>query len=1431
MVTCEQENYKYNIPGLGVITDNKTITMVFSIRIHQNFHLPIMSFIRHIAFLFAVLIFFYHPQSCFADNVSADESPRPEAEAVANELALEQNRIGFSFWKKHDFLTALNHFKKAVQLDPDNHYYHANAGYAALQAKQTEEAARWFKSAVTFAVKEKAYQKTNEYNSRIYELYARESDLATQQFLAACRFTNSPEERLILETFNQLYQEQGTLRSRGQYKEALSVAERLITMLGEKFGEKHPYTIVQLNAKGSILEDLGRYDEAEVLYNKSIRLYGDVIGMQHPYTLTSINNLAVLFQNKGRYQESIVLLRQVVDTRLKISKAHHPFTLSAQHNLAVALKKAGKFSEAEPLFQEVITNKKSVFGHLHPETLSTQSELASLLKSRGRYKEAKKIYLETVNLREAVLGGEHPSTLSSMNGLAVLYSTAGDYQMAESLYQKTLSIRTRTLGETHPDTLVSIGNLGDLYMQQARYGKAEELFNHALQSFKKTLGGQHPLTLKIEYQIGILLSTKAQYKKAEEKIQTVFEIRRSTLGPDHTDTLEAMNCLAAIYQQQGLYHAAEPLLIDVYNSRKHLLGLLHSDTISSLNNLSANYHFKGGYSKAEGLYQEGIEQNRKVFGDVHPATLTLMGNLAVMYHSQGRFDKAEPLMHQVLESRKNVLGETHPDTLRTMQQMADLYESQGRFEKAEGLSWKTLDSKISVLGKTHPSTLISYGNLGILYLKSNKYREAEPLLTAALTGSLEVLGEKHPETLVAVNNYTVLLLHLKEHEKARDWLQKAARISEETLGATHPKTIFFTNNLAKCYERLQKLDAAEQNYHKALTLAELYLGESHPMSLRILDNLAMLSILQGNPEESGVLWSQHLTRSNRFLEWMLWGAGEETRQSYIHQQRDSRNKYLTYYLQTNSPDSLVEALRFSLTRKGLLLKISSEIKSLSRASTNPEIRSIVQKLQSKKQTYVNENLAGPRDASPEEYNKKLAELTEEINRLEAQLGAQVQGYKKSIRAVSPGDLLTHLKPDQVLVDFLAFEEVDLVKRIQKGEKLIALIVDPIGDHPITLVSLGKLDTIRSLTESFRQKISNFEEYDFEEVREDGRKLYQILWQPLENHLEEKQEIFVVPDNVLHLLPFAALVRPDNTYLIENSNLILLSSARDIVIPHSLGEYKGNIIFSSPYYDRTQARDYKAVRKVTSSRNLDLSDLYFSPLPGTALEGHQIKKLMEQFGSESKLYSYETATEQNMKQVDSPRVLHIATHGFFLSEEDPDDDMEELDIGLMNEDVFSSLAESGIKPDTLQDNSLPVVNNPLLRAGLALTGANEGVQGVRQKDNSDGILTAIEALSLDLDNTQLVVLSACETGIGEIQSGQGVYGLRRAFQEAGASSVLSTLWTISDKGTQVLMNRFYNLLFSGYSPQKALREIQIGSIRDEEWSHPYYWAPFVMVGKN
>jgi CHAT domain-containing protein len=319
-------------------------------------------------------------------------------------------------------------------------------------------------------------------------------------------------------------------------------------------------------------------------------------------------------------------------------------------------------------------------------------------------------------------------------------------------------------------------------------------------------------------------------------------------------------------------------------------------------------------------------------------------------------------------------------------------------------------------------------------------------------------------------------------------------------------------------------------------------------------------------------------------------------------------------------------------------------------------------------------------------------------------------------------------------------------------------------------------------------------------------------QPIRALLGDSRQLLVSPDGDLNLIPFEALVDEHNKYLVESYSLSYLTSGRDLLRMNAARGIGGApLLVANPEFGAPEAnadtgpngaRSRKTSdgsrRSVTILRNL--SDAYFAPLSGTAAEARAIQSLFP----DAKLLTGTDANETALKQVAAPSILHIATHGFFI------EDQTGNDIG------------TAVAKRTGEINS--PVDNPLLRSGIALAGAN-----LRNTGSDDGILTALEASGLNLWGTKLVVLSACDTGLGEVRVGEGVYGLRRAFAQAGAESLVMSLWPVSDLVTRELMTNYYKNLKQGTGRGDSLRQVQLEMLKRPTRQHPFYWASFIQSG--
>jgi CHAT domain-containing protein/Tfp pilus assembly protein PilF len=984
----------------------------------------------------------------------------------------------------------------------------------------------------------------------------------------------------------------------------------------------------------------------------------------------------------------------------------------------------------------------------------------------------------------------------ALNQQALAAYQQGDYAKSAELTEQVLAVMRQQVGEKNPDTVIMMANLAQLYQLQGRDELAKPLFEKTLSLNLELLGEKHPDTLSNMNNLAELYSAQGAFDKAEPLLVKTLKIRTEILGEKHKNTLISMNNLANLYRAKGRYDLAEPLFLKALSLRVEILGKKHPDTLLSMNNLAGLYTAQGRYELAEPLYKEDLLLSQEVLGEKHPDTLVSLNNLARLYQLQGHYDLAEPLFIKNLQLCKEVFGEKHKNTISSINNLAVLYKTQGRYEVAQPLFEQALQLNKDILGDNHPVTLISMNNLANLYKEQEKYNLAQPLYEQAVQLSKNLLGEEHPDTIERIANLAGLYELQQQYNLAKPLYQIALQLSKKVLGEKHPDTLLNMNNLAWFYFSQQQYKKAEPLLTNAVQISESLLGEKHPNTLTILANLAQLYQATEQWNKADKLWQEHFKNSNRFLNNVLWGAGEKTRFFYLQQQENIKNNYLTFYSSFNSSKMAEKAFNFSLARKGQLLKIASEVNALSKNSQQPDIKALSEKFTAQKQLLSNLILSGKAS------NTQKQELEEDINKLEMQLSQKVSGFQRSQQEVTPNDVLKKLSNEQVLVDFLIFKQVDFKKQCYKSTQLIALIADK--KQGIVLIKLGDMQTINTAIKAYRQQMLPDENAQ-KNLNTISQNIYNLIWQPLLPYLVNKTEVYLIPDGILHLLPFKALMDKHGHYLAESKQITLLTSARELVLSAPSASANNTVIFAAPAFGDLEDK---------TNRNIAIrqQDIYFAPLQGAVAEGKAIDELIKTKQPVT-LFQDQQATETMVAAVHSPRFLHFATHGFFL---------ENLPQSIVKPDRMGVIQESTLK-------LLQATENPLMRSGLALTGANFGINGKKQADGTDGILTALEVLALNLEGTDLVTLSACETGVGDIQVGEGVYSLNRAFQEAGAKAVLSTLWSVADEQTKLFMQDFYDLVLKGNSPQRALQKTQLKFLHNKNTQHPFFWAAFTVVG--
>ncbi|MBL8149128.1 MAG: tetratricopeptide repeat protein [Blastocatellia bacterium] len=1019
---------------------------------------------------------------------------------------------------------------------------------------------------------------------------------------------------------------------------------------------------------------------------------------------------------------------------------------------AVTLYQQGKYKESEILLKQVLETRKSMLGVNHLDTASTLNNLAISYEGQARYEEAEPLYKQVLEITKSLLGLNTRETASILGNIANLYSAQGRYEEAEPLFKQALEINRSLLGVNNPDTASSLGNLAALYLRQGRYEEAEPLFKQVLEINRLLLGASNLTTAYSLYNLATLYSAQGRYEEAEPLFKEALEIRKVLLGLNHIGVAQSLNKLASLYENQGRYSEAETLYNQSLEIIKSQLGLNHPSTASGLNNLAELYRKQGRYNEAEPLYRQALDIVKSQLGLNHPMTASSINNLALLYYSQGRYSEAESLYKQSLEITKSLLGLNHPETAHRLYNLAILYLKQGRYEGVESLFKQALEIRKAVLGSNHPDTALSVHSLALLYEKQRRYEEAETLFKQALEIRKVALGLNHPDTALTINSLASLHYKQGKYEEAETLFKQALEINISLLGSKHPHTVSIFNNIAIFYTLKKDLEKGLEYKIEA-------------------DN----------------------AREEEFSRNLFTGS-ERHKLAYLNQTYYEFNQTLSLHLQylPNNRKAASTALTAVLRRKGRSLDAMASSIEVLRQRASAEDKELLTNLANTKALLSTVVLKSEVKQGLDKHKKKVKELEQQVEELESKVSQKSAEYRTETQMVDVKEVSRAIPEKAALIEFISYHPYNFKKDTYEPSRYIVYILDNKGK--IKWTDLGAVSEIDRLTTEFRKRLREKKNSRFLSY-----KLYQKVIKPVVELTENKNQLLLSPDGSLNLIPFAALLDKKGNYLIEKYKLSYLTSGRDLLrLQNKVKSHQAPIIFADPDYGQAEELILKG-RKFTALKRL----------PATAEEGRSVKKMFNQ----AELRMDKQATEESIKQVSGPEILHIATHGYFMEDTKRENSKEtRLLVQQDNKDLDINLEK--------EKNE-----NPLLRSYLFFAGANEG-----GSNQSDGTLTALEAANLDLRGTKLVVLSACDTGVGEVKNGEGVYGLRRALVLAGSESQMISLWQVSDKATKELMVNYYKRLKVGEGRSDALQKAQLQMLRSKKHKNPYYWASFIQSGQ-
>ena len=1035
----------------------------------------------------------------------------------------------------------------------------------------------------------------------------------------------------------------------------------------------------------------------------------------------------------------------------------------------------GKYKESLPLNKHVLSIFEKELGSQNLHTASAINTLAINYICLGEHQAAIPLLNKSLAIIEKKRGSQHPETATILKNLADVYSYLGDYGKSLALYERSLSIRKKALGPNHPITASTLENLGALYCLMGEPLKAESLHKKSLQIIEDTYG---PHSIETGRSLIFLAKAKtalADYTKALPLFERSLKIHEKKLGSQHPFTAVILNDLAVVYEGIGNFPQADYFYNKSLEINKKTFGINHQSAARCLNNLAELYRKTGQSEKALPLYQHALVIHEKNFGPEHPDTAISLINLALCYESIGESDKALPLSARGLAINEKVLGPEHPNTARSLSNLATVYNSMGDYAKALPLFERVLAINEKALGPQHPNTAMSLSNLATVYNSMGDYAKALPLYERAMAINEKALGSQHPNTATILDNLAQLYRNMGDYDKALSLRERALAIREKSLGAEHPDTAMSLNNLASVYNAMGDYAKALPLYERSLAIWEKALGPEHPDTATSLSNLAGLNYVMGSVAEARNYAARHISAKQRELQTIL-SQDEGTRLSW---QSVKQSFWVACLLEPNEIGDLV------LRMKGVVLDSLVEDRSMALAAQGSSEGSESLKKIAQLQALLSKLAFEPNQ------QEEVARLKGEISQLQREMAAKYLGrnLQRASATITQSDITAKLSEFNALIDLFQFHDPKL--KGDEAECLGAIIMT--ANNKLEFVRIDGAKAICQAIESLRQGITNG---DAACVKEETELLSERLWAPIAAKIpQDTNRLIISPDGELNFLSFAALFDAHGKFLAETYDISYMGSARDLLRETKDTPNRTLRLFANPAFQRDTAH-VEGMQLAMRSAEIDVfGQLQLPPLPGTEKESAEIQKIATDAGWNLQAFTREQADEQTLRQTKKPGILHLATHGFYLNSFTPA--------------PLDSRGMSVIGIDKPKPNSKGV--DPMRASGIALAGAQSTLKSWSKRKvpapETDGVLTAEEVAVLNLDGTWLVTLSACETGVGEAHSGEGVFGLRRSFMLAGAENLLMTLWPVRDESTSEIMADFYREALKTGNAPGSLAKVQ------------------------
>ncbi len=1006
------------------------------------------------------------------------------------------------------------------------------------------------------------------------------------------------------------------------------------------------------------------------------------------------------------------------------------------------------------------------------------------------YEEVVKQHQKAITLANQHLENHPEEHLMLLNNCARSLQIMGQKQQALTVFLDLIAKAEKKIGKQAMMYGLYLNNLAQLYWEMLQYNQALPLFLEAV-----NIALINPDENK-DY-MKLFLNNLNKFYSVSEQFQAGLNYNQNLskqLPINVLDLIEAevYNGFAMMYIGLEDFNQAENYYLKALKAYEAQNESQTDDYAILLCNLSETYRQKGHFQTALTYGNKGVNLLKELIGNKALEYGIRLNNLALIYQNTGDFEQAVLMINEVLPIAEAYYGLEHPEYNTILGALGQLYQAMGQLDKAEILMLEIVQQIQKSSGKNNTYYLIALNNLANLYMTMRYLTDAEKYFIESLAITERINGKQHSAYARQLSNLSIVYQQLGKIQEAINLQQEAVEISKKVLGEDHIDYAKYINNLAVSYLSLKELTKAIPLQKKAIEIVVKNTNPFNPELVNYWKNLAQSFQIINDFDNGFMAVENYLSILKNQIQVGFNLLSENEKIKFIEQLNISfyfAHSFLTDY-QKKTGKATGIGYDIELITKSLILNASADVRQRILESNNPKIKQLYQ------DWLQNQNFLAKQYALPAK--QQVADIYYyeiQSERLEKQL---IQ-FVKNNYAIQPigqttwKEVQNQLKDNEIAIEFSSFP---FWKQTAWDDDLRyqAIILQKNQNLPITipLFTQKELDDILSQSGNDKQVINQLYRGAIgKSTKQDLAKLYQLIWQPLEPYLKAGQTIYYAPSGTLNQMAFAAIQNQNKQFLSDiyklhqvtsTANILDLTDRITVNQVHLFGGIQYNL---ERKQGPTDAWDY---------------------LIGTLEEVNNIATIAKKSNLTVNLYNDKQATETIIKTFDfnqQPHILHLATHGYF----------------------YPNPTQS---TNSIADNAFVSSSNSLTRSGLLMAGANDfwGTSNT-SKDTEDGILTAFEVANLNLSNTQLVVLSACETGLGDINGNEGVFGLQRAFKMAGVNYILMSLWKVPDLETKEFMTEFYNQYFSTKNIEASYYNTQ-NYMKTKYPNNLYSWAAFVLV---